>query len=70
MTYKPACTLQSNPLRTDGKLNVLSNKHPLTPPLDELVKQNPNILQHEPADIESEELRRVPGAKLQTDVRL
>lgn len=47
-----------------------SIERPLRPPLHELVNQQSQIRQHEPTHIKREELRRVPYAELQSDVRL
>lgn len=44
--------------------------HPLTTPLDELVQQQRQILQDEPADVKGKELGSVPGAELEPDLRL
>lgn len=48
----------------------LLDKHPLTSPLDKLVQQHGQVLQNEPADVERKELRGVPRAELEADLRL
>lgn len=46
------------------------DEHPLTTPLDEFVQHHGQVLKDESADVEREELRRVPSAELETDLRL
>lgn len=46
------------------------NKHPLTPPLDELIQHQTHIRQHEATDIKPEELRRMARGEFQPHVRL
>lgn len=47
-----------------------SSQRPLRSPLNELVHQQSQIRQNEPTDVESEELRSVADAQLETNVRL
>lgn len=47
-----------------------SSQRPLRSPLDKLIHQQPQIGQNEATDVESEELRRVADAQLETDMRL
>lgn len=49
---------------------VASHQHPLTPPLDELVQQQGQVLQDKPADVKGKELGSVPSAELEPDLRL
>lgn len=46
------------------------NKHPLAPPLDELIQHQTHVRQHEATDVEPEELRRMPRGEFQPHVRL
>ena len=46
------------------------NKHPLTPPLDELIQHQTHIRQHEATDIKPEKLSRMARGKFQPHVRL
>jgi len=46
-----------------------SLQDPFTTPLDEFIQQETHVRQHEAANVETKEFRRVAGRQLETDVR-
>lgn len=46
------------------------NENPLASALDKLVEEHRQVLQHETANVECEELGSMPSAKFETDLRL
>ena len=62
----------SNPYLQRWRIGLIqgSHEHPFTAPLDELIEQYSKICKDETTNIESEEFRSVPRAKLKTNLSL
>lgn len=58
-----------NPRCLRYTLGLPLRKNPFTAPLDELIQQYTQIIQHEPTDEKAKELGGVPCAELQAHLR-
>ena len=68
--FLPSHPQAASPFYIPFTLLTQLNKHPLTPPLDELIQHKTHIGKHKPTDIKPEELGCMAGGEFQAHVRL